>query len=296
MSRYYDYDYDRNCIIGFGPDDMKHDDCTHNDDISPTSSQSGDSIPNISSPSPSAYSFKDEETSDADDDVLYILPADPKSIQSLNLKPMNVDVPFLLVSDLIKQCTFQPITPSFSDSINPKTTDKNIQLNHHSMNVPFESIQRVDDFNGSYYNAFGTTILRPNTCHIWRFQLLGNAPSIIGIIESKDHEDADALHGAYFGCMSSRNAYSFNTITARCYSSVSKQQPVYQQMLQNGVLDNPMIIDVELDLYRGIMTITNKTEGSAHDGKQILLFSNIDTNKSYTLALALLGPETINLF
>lgn len=210
-----------------------------------------------------------------------------------------MDVPFLLVSDMLKQQEQQKkpaINLSFGDSMDKTNTDCNLWVQRNQIIIDCQSLQRFDDYNGSYYNSFGSTIVSKNCCHIWRFQLLGSSPAIIGIIESTAKQQ---VNGAYFGCNKKEDvtAYSFNTITAQCYDTMNKgQQPIYQDMLQSGKLDEPMIIDMKLDLYNGTMTIANKTNGSQHYGKEIPLFANIDTNKSYKLGIALLGPETINLF
>lgn len=366
MSRYYDYDYDRNCIIGFGSDEDGLNNTSSNQtyiisDISPTSSQSGDSIPNIydhhqspiskysTSPSTNCSILKEEEFKQItnteydnndhdhndndeidDDDETYILSADLKDIKDMKLIPLKLEVPFLLVGDMLKQqeiinkilfegTTLQEtvlheteihpknneISLGFGDSLDVMNIDCNLWIQSHlncidatNANgniVQCQQIQRFNDYNGSYYNCFGTKIVKTNQCHIWRLQLLGNSPCIIGIIEGQTELQRS---GAYFGCETKKiSSYSFNTITAKTYQSCDKSlQPIYQQMLKSGRLDKPMVIDMKLDLYNGTMTIANKTCGCQHYGKEIPLFQNIDTNKSYKLAIALLGPETINLF
>lgn len=397
MSRYYDYDYDRNCIIGFGSDEdglmntlsksqsskslTNISEATHR--LSPASSQSGDSIYDQSpiqsrSQSPSASKCSLHKTSssnsissiahehqyyfgmtmedvmedDKDDiieydpcyDEMYILEADLKDIKQHKLKPLLTEVPFLLVSDMLKQeeillekvlhqsqihkrqqvdnaniqksilanvggTNLSPISLGFGDNIDALNTDRNLWI-QKGLNcidgtiqnqplqpqiVQCEQMKRFDDYNGAFYNLFGTKIITKNQCHVWRLQLLGNAPCIIGIIES---DTKLQTRGGYFGCDTGKtSSYSFNTITAKTYSSSDKSlQPIYQQMLQSGRLDKPMIIDIKLDLYHGTMTIANKTYGSPHYGKEIPLFKDIDINKSYKLAIAMLGPETINLF
>jgi len=301
MSRYYDYDYDRGCIIGFGPDQPDLDEHQQNHkDVSPISSQSSDSPP-----PPCFYGEDDNDDEHAFEDptAFYILEAHPKDIEAKKLKPFEYDVPFLLVGDLLKRQEQEEKTKELKerthqlhtakDSLSIVHTDKNLLIQRGD----YETLQRFDDYNGRFYNTFGSTVVhRTHTqLHTWRLQIMGNAPAIIGIVESTAEPETT---GAYFGCDSALCAYSFNTITAEAFSSTDGKQPVYQSLLKCGRLDEPMIIDVVLDLARGSLSILNQTTSSRHFGKELVLFDDgaIDTDREYKLGIALLGPEVVNLF
>jgi len=301
MSRYYDYDYDRGCIIGFGPDQTDLDQHTskHSDDASPISSQSS-----VSPPPP----YFDEDDEPENPTAFYILEAHPKDIENLKLKPfqqLSDDVPFLLVGDLLRRdeeqeknaaarLSVEPIPPTIvegGDTLSLLHTDSNLLIQRGD----YETLQRFDDYNGRFYNTFGTTQFRRQltTAQTWRMQIMGNAPAIIGIVESTAEPETT---GAYFGCDTELKAYSFNTITAEAFSS-EQNQPVYQSLLKCGRLDEPMIIDVVLDLERGSLSIINQTTSSQHFGKELVLFDGtIDVDREYKLGIALLGPEVVNLF
>jgi len=297
MSRYYDYDYDRGCIIGFGPDRPDLDEDASHHRHSPNSSQSSDSPPPCFGP-------HDEDTFE-DPTAFYILEAHPKDIEAKKLKPFEYDdVPFLLVGDLLKRQEQEKAqkqkahterkhqSQSHTDSLSIVHTDKNLLIQRGA----YETLQRFDDYNGRFYNTFGSTLLhrRHTARHTWRLQIMGNAPAIIGIVESTAEPETT---GAYFGCDTARCAYSFNTITAEAFSSSDGQQPVYQSLLKCGRLDEPMIIDVVLDLGRGSLSIVNQTTRSQHFGKELVLFDGaIDVDREYKLGIALLGPEVVNLF
>lgn len=288
MSRYYDYDYDRGCIICFGSDlDAAQ---PQHENTSPSSSQSADSPPPFS------------DAHDEDADAVLILEAHPKDIEAKKLKPfLYDDVPFLLVGDLLKrqeqekEAKQQKETARrrkqspCGDSLSILHTDKNLLIQRGD----YETLQRFDDYNGRFYNTFGSTALHQQR-HTWRLQIMGNAPAIIGIVESTAEPETT---GAYFGCDTTLKAYSFNTITAEAFSSTDGNQPVYQSLLKCGRLDEPMIIDVALDLVHGTLSIINQTASSAHYGKELVLFDgSIDVDREYKLGMALLGPEVVNLF
>lgn len=338
MSRYYDYDYDRNCIIGFGPDSELDEDGMNTSGklskcssyrslqlLSPSSSQSIESTPIFSnthssnSSSSHSHSIHNEylqctlhEHADQveEDELVFILPADSEAIKQRKLKPCIVDEPFQLIGDMLKQEAVRKAKGkktkqaacAFGDSFDLQTTDCNLWIQHGvsvidamtNNSAICQQMKRFDDFNGSFYNSFGVGRVETQQCHVWRFQVLGNAATIIGIVES---EAPHKTCGAYFGCETNYASYSYNTITAETYSSTQKSaQPKYQQMLKCPKLDKPMLVDMKLDLVAGTMSIANKTPHCQHFGKEIILFDKIDTSKTYKLALAFLGPESINLF
>eukprot|EP01083_Nonionella_stella_P223945 797565_1 len=204
MSRYYEYDYDRNCIIGFGSD-MTHTDEEYHynynyNNTSVTASESGDSVPNsysqstispYTSPSSSYSDLKQIKEYQCDPVAdacaeLFILEADTKTIDKNKLIPLDIYEPFLLVSDMIKLKKNKVKNKkqlTFSDICDDKNTDANIIINKETPNkkLNYESYQRLDDFNGNYYNLFGKYKVS-NGIHIWKFQILGNSPAILGII------------------------------------------------------------------------------------------------------------------
>ena len=188
-----------------------------------------------------------------------------------------------------------PISLGFGDKINALNTDRNLwiqrglncidgTIQHQQQQQPqivqCEQIKRFDDYNGAFYNLFGTKIVTKNQCHVWRLQLLGNAPCIIGIIESSSKLQT---RGGYFGCDTGKMlSYSFNTITAKTYSSISKSlQPIYQQMLQSGRLDKPMIIDMKLDLiHHKICLILKKAKRWNMENEQYMDLTDTATNSN----------------
>jgi len=283
MSRYYDFDYDNCCIIGFGSDIELKEECY---DIASSSILSGDSVGNSSL---SQYSISDKQI---EDDIIYILEADKDSVSSKKLKPLIVDDPFILVGDILKlqQIKQQVVQISSGDVMNLRCIDHRLTYKHN-LREKAQQIARSQSFNGAYYNCFGSKIVSSQECHIWRLQVLGNVASIIGVIEESANFNKN---GAFFGNDVNVKSYSFNTVSFEGYSH--EKQPKYEQMLKGKKYEQPLLIDLKLNMLNGVMSITNVTVNDRYFGKEVVLFANIDTTKSYKLAFGLLGQEIINLF
>eukprot|EP00485_Elphidium_margaritaceum_P007215 CAMPEP_0202701948 /NCGR_PEP_ID=MMETSP1385-20130828/14992_1 /ASSEMBLY_ACC=CAM_ASM_000861 /TAXON_ID=933848 /ORGANISM="Elphidium margaritaceum" /LENGTH=364 /DNA_ID=CAMNT_0049359479 /DNA_START=80 /DNA_END=1171 /DNA_ORIENTATION=+ len=364
MSRYYDYDYDRGCIIGFGSD---HDDNSGKMSTSTSynslSSSAYDSLTSTSTSnvhihvprtavdvntsitaalcntnvSTSAIANTNANTNvdsvlmHDNDDIVCIQQAQPDDFKQYKLKPCIVEVPFLLNADRLKYAEWKQTQATttapaqkqqkkamhieYGDSVDKAHIHRRLVTDEQQIKLPAtnesvsgsgsasatslssfkispeissEKIARSHDYNGAYFNLFGSARIAPSQCHVWRLQMLGHSPCIVGVIDS----DAPLLkNGAYFGGDTHYIAYSFNSVTAETYCSAYKQQqPNYQRMLQSGRLDKPMIVDLKLDMVHGRMSIANQTPNCQHCGKEILLFDGIDVSKTYKLGISLLGP------